>query len=453
MQGGDEVDVFVSTSNQHHKPRQDEHIWGDFGSRYPKRIEINATNIELVGAKTLVIGVYGYRPIDSSPGDGVQEDDDEGRSPRPYSLQITQSALSAIDISLDDPATAPGPDHKQCKNCKQWVPARTTVLHENFCYRNNVVCPSCGQISKRGTESRHWHCLSCDAHGNNAPHGLSKHTSIFHRPRTCPACNFPPFENLPHLALHRTTTCPAKLTLCQFCHLLVPQSDNPSAASSPPLPSYSTLSPLTPHELNCGGRTTNCHLCTRPVRLRDLPAHLANHTLQRLSTPPPTICANMNCPRTLSSMPSTNPLRMCATCFGPLYAPGYDPTGSILARRLERKLLQQEISGCARRWCRNPTCATGRNNLGTGKDPIPQTVASALPAVKRRIQEGKVALCVDETTQRRRVLAERIANEAAKDGTGGWDLEWTVKAVETANGEEAAAREWLEKYAVRRGER
>ncbi len=35
------------------------------------------------------------------------------------------------------------------------------------------------------------------------------------------------FPSLPELARHRTTICPGKLILCQFCHLEVPQEGDP----------------------------------------------------------------------------------------------------------------------------------------------------------------------------------------------------------------------------------
>jgi len=451
---GDEVDIFVTTSKHHHKPRQDEHVWGDSGSKYPKTIQISPTNIELLDVEKLFISVHGYAPLDIDEGSEQQEEDN---SPRPYSLRITQTEIQNIETPTNT-TTPPGPDYKQCKNCTQWVPTRTFPLHENFCLRNNLVCPHCHQVSKRGAPTTHWHCQQCTTHGNNAPHSLQKHVSIYHTPRPCPACisSSSPYTavNLPDLAVHRTTTCPEKLILCRFCHLLLPQE---SASDHAEL----LLSDLTHHELACGGRTTNCHLCNRIVRMRDLDAHVRNHDLKRLSTPPPITCRNVNCARTTKDLRHPNPLGLCGSCFGPLYAPGYDPGDIALGRRLERKLVRQVITGCDRVWCRNGMCKTGKANLGIANDLAQGVgVAGAMPLIKKIVQDlkgggGELGLCVDEGTQRRRRLAEKIAVESVLERAGGWDVCWVVAAVEEVGGaeEEGAVRGWLERNAVRRGER
>ncbi|CUS11775.1 unnamed protein product [Tuber aestivum] len=452
---GDEVDIFVTTSKHHHKPRYDEHVWGDSGSEYPKTIQINPTNIELVDAEKIFIGIHGYAPLDIDEGSEQQEEDN---SPRPYSLRITQTEIQDMELPTNT-TTPPGPDYKKCKNCTQWVPNRTFILHENFCLRNNLVCPRCHQVSKRGAPNTHWHCQQCTAHGNNAPRSLRKHVSIYHTPRPCPACtsSSSPYiaTNLPDLAIHRATTCPEKLILCRFCHLLLPQESSSNHAEL-------LLLGLTHHELTCGGRTTNCHLCDRIVRMRDLDTHVRNHDLQRLSTPPPVMCRNANCSRTAKDLRHPNPLGLCGSCFGPLYAPGYDPGNVALGRRLERRLIRQAITGCDRAWCRNGMCKTGRVNLGIAGNPAQGvSVADAMPLVKKIVQDlkgggGELGLCVDEGTQKRRRLAERIAVESVLERDGGWDVYWVVAAVEEVGGseeDEGAIRTWLERNAVRRRER
>ncbi|KAG0123344.1 ubiquitin fusion degradation protein UFD1-domain-containing protein [Tuber indicum] len=452
---GDEVDIFATTSKHHHKPQQDEHVWGDSGSKYPKTIQINPTNIELVDVERIFIGVHGYAPLDIE--DGSEQQAEEDGSPRPYSLRITQTEIQDTEAPII--TSPPSPDYKQCRNCTQWVPTRTFILHENFCLRNNLVCPQCHQVSKRGAPNTHWHCQQCTAHGNNTPYSLRKHVSIYHTPRPCPACasSSSPYTavNLPDLAIHRTTTCPEKLVLCRFCHLLLPQESSSNHAEL-------LLLGLTHHELTCGGRTTNCHLCNRIVRMRDLDAHVRNHDLKRLSTPPPITCRNVNCARTTKGLRHPNPFGLCGSCFGPLYAPGYDPGDIALGRRLERRLIRQAITGCDRVWCRNEMCKTGRANLGIADDPAQGVgVAGVMPLIKKVVQDlkdggGELGLCVDEGTQKRRHLAERIAVESVLEKDGGWDVSWVVAAVEEVSGageEEGAIRAWLDRNAVRRGER
>lgn len=448
VEDGNEVDVFVSTSKQHRKPHDDEHVWGDFGSSYPKRIKIAPTNIELVDVTTLSFGIHGYRTLDA--GDDEESEDE---STRPYVLRITQPT-SSEDMETDtltNDGLPPGPDYKKCNNCTQWIPARTFMLHENFCLRNNHVCKKCNQVFKRGTESQHWHCPQCNAHGINAPSALVKHASIFHHPRHCTSC---PYEaaNLPDLAVHKTTTCPGKIILCKFCHLLVPQ-DGEGDGSQPN--AEVIMTGLSKHELECGSRTTECHLCSRIIKLRDMENHLKNHDLQRLSKSLPRVCRNPNCARTPKN--ARNDLGLCGFCFGPLYAQGYDPTGSQLKRRVERKLLQQLLSGCGKSWCQNDMCKTGLENSGVKPDGVMST-AKAFPIIRPitdKLLDTSVplSLCVDETTKKRREMAEWMSAESALHESGGYDLAFIIAAIEEAAGDRDGAWKWLEREGVRSSER
>jgi len=107
-------------------------------------------------------------------------------------------------------------------------------------------------------------------------------------------------------------------------------------------------------------------------------------------------------------------------------------------------------------------CKTGKANLGIANDLAQGVgVAGAMPLIKKIVQElkgggGELGLCVDEGTQKRRLLAERIAVESVLERDGGWDVAWVVAAIEEVGGageEESAVRGWLERNAVRRGER
>ena len=51
-----------------------------------------------------------------------------------------------------DTTGQPSPEDEQCSNCHQWIPKRTMVLHENFCRRNNISCPDCGDVFQKDSE-------------------------------------------------------------------------------------------------------------------------------------------------------------------------------------------------------------------------------------------------------------------------------------------------------------
>ncbi|KAL4902866.1 hypothetical protein BDW74DRAFT_180564 [Aspergillus multicolor] len=231
------------------------------------------------------------------------------------------------------------------------------------------------------------------------------------------------------------------------------------------------LSGLTPHELVDGWRTTECHLCNKIVRLRDMKTHLRHHDLQRLSRPTPQICLNQNCGRTLDGRgvqsiirPGSDTLGLCSICFGSFYVDTYDPDGKVLRRRIERRYLTQLMKGCGQAWCRNEYCKTGKAN----REQIPERSASmsaatilgqVRPLVDAVDLQGKgphtspFYFCTDQAGQQRRGFAEMLAAE--EGGTAGkktYDLPWCVAAIEAAGGELDKARDWLENCAPARGE-
>lgn len=452
----EEVDLFVSplTTRQRAKPRDDEHVFGDFTSeRASKRIKLQASNVELEGAEALYISVQGYKSPEASEASNESK-------PQHFSLRAKVIEKSFVVDLTDEIDISHGPDEEQCKNCHQWVPSRTMMLHTNFCLRNNILCPQCEMIFKKSSPewASHWHCPHDSAHGNH-PSTLAKHNHIFHTPLSCPSCSFEA-SSLPTLAGHRTSVCPGKLILCQFCHLTVPQEGDPYNPSADQL-----LSGLTAHELADGSRTTNCHLCQAIVRLRDLSTHLKHHDLSRQSKPLPRICRNVNCGRTLDGVGKNgdvgqgarmgqgpgNDLGLCSICFGPLYVSMHDPDGLAMKRRIERRYLSQLIQGCGKSWCANTFCKIGRVNSGVGTQGEVTTTKEALPMVKPLMDKltdirSPMYFCVDEGSQRRRKLAEMMAGE------GEYELEWCIAANEAENGNLDAAREWLRNWAPRKSE-
>lgn len=465
------LDLLVTPSGprQRARPREDEHVFGDLTSRPTKRIKIQASNADLDNSDALWISVHGYSSSEKDENVVPQHD-----SPIHYLLRVTP-VVDDVNLHINEADTNRAeetiPDEDLCKNCRQRVPRRTMLLHENFCFRNNVQCTKCETIfQKKSVEwNNHWHCPLDEVYGND-PLSKKKHDTLFHAPVSCPSCSYKS-SNIPNLAQHRTTTCPGKLILCSFCHLEVPQQapDDPD-----PWDPEVLLSGLTPHELIDGGRTTECHLCTKIVRLRDMPTHLKHHDLERRARPSPRLCRNVNCGRTLDGVrkrgeirhqTTRNELGICDTCFGPLYVSTYDPDGKALRRRVERKYLTQLLTGCGQQWCRNEYCKSGRRNLDWKREAAPIMSKEALVMIKPfldRLREGAspVHFCVDEASQMRRTLAEMLATDGGEDIKGkgpertnaAYALEWCVGALEAESGDLDGARAWLRDWAPTRAE-
>jgi hypothetical protein len=443
-----DLSLFASpfAPRQQGRPRADMHVWGDFSSQSFKKFQLRPTNVALEGAEALYISVHAVSANEESSKLPQQ-------SPSPYHLRITVSPSDLLDSTeqADEPHE---PGDVQCKNCQQWVPERTLVLHENFCLRNNILCPQCQTVfQKRSAEwENHWHCSHDSGHGNDSP-SKEKHDTIFHEHHQCPDCEIC-LEGLPALALHRTSDCPGKLILCQFCHLLVPQKGDSDPDFHDP---EVMLSGLTPHELVDGGRTTECHLCNKIIRLRDMNTHLRHHELERLSQPAPRICVNQNCGRTLKSTGNES-LGLCNFCFGPLYVDTHDPEGKALRRRIERKYLSQMMTGCGKPWCQNRYCKTAKQNkLGASGSPATMAVADIMKVTRPLVEALNTQpdvpntkpfyFCTDETSQHRRTLAELIAAEGHGIEGKGYGLAWCIAGAEAASGDLEKTREWLSKWA------
>ncbi|KAK4619909.1 hypothetical protein CLAFUW4_11168 [Fulvia fulva] len=451
------------------QPRLDEFVFGDLNIRPRKRIRLEPTNVDVEHAESLYVAVHAVAPrAAETNGDGVQPE--SSGEPRRFTLRARHPGPDE-KTNGDLPATVdtvpPNEGDVKCKNCGQWVPQRTLMLHENFCLRNNLLCPKgCGQVfQKRSPElASHWHCPHDESHGNTEP-GHQNHDSIFHPPEVlrCSDCSTAEtFPNLPSLARHRTTTCPGKIILCRFCHLEVPQEGDPDVPNAEAL-----LSGMTPHELADGARTTECHLCNKIVRLRDMETHIKNHEMDRFSRAVPIPCRNINCGRTLDVCAKNgdtragtrmgqgpgNDVGLCSQCFGPLYVSMYDPENKALRRRIERRYLQQLLTGCGKAWCKDEFCKTGRKNLDMSTNI---TTKDALPMIKPYLETAKdtpLHFCVDESSQKRRNLAGMLAAEdGGQSGKGGFAVKWCVGALEAEGGDLDAARVWLRNWAPARSE-
>lgn len=459
----DEVDLLVSpvSATQRSKPRANEYAFADFDGRPRKKIRLEPTNVELEHSEALSVSVYAFAPdVDGMNGSATNE---QTSSLRHFTLRARHADI--INDKMEVVEQQLGADEVRCKNCHQTVPKQSLFLHENFCLRNNILCPQgCGQVFQKRSPAYadHWHCPH-DTFFGNTKLSKQKHDTLYHpaEPLRCADCSTTQtFSSVPLLAHHRTTTCPAKMILCRFCHLEVPQEGDPDVPNPEAL-----LSGLTPHELADGARTTECHLCNKITRLRDMDTHLKHHDLERLSRPAPNLCRNVNCGRTLDVCSKTgdtragtrmgqgpgNDIGLCSTCFGPLYVSMYDPENKALRRRIERRYLQQLLTGCGKAWCRNGYCKTGRKHNGI-TDAV--TTKEALPMVKPFVQliEGTpLHFCVDEGSQRRRKLAEMLAAETDMTGKS-YALEWCIGALEAESGDLDAARGWLKNWAPAKSE-
>ncbi|KAL8243610.1 hypothetical protein R6Q59_009868 [Mikania micrantha] len=441
-----DLDLLVSpfSARQRSKPRLDEHMFSELNGRPSKRIKLSHTNVEVEGAESIYISVH------AAPADEMGE---SSHQPLSYSLTVSLAGQASEDTEIGH-TVEPGPDEVRCKNCHQIIPKRTLPLHEAFCYRNNIACPKCNTVFLKNSDAwkTHWHCPHDGDYGGSDA-SKAKHDAMFHPPAPikCPSCDFEAF-NLPILAHHRTTTCPSKEILCQFCHLVVPQQgpDDPSFSDAEVL-----LSGLTPHELTDGARTTECHLCSKIVRLRDMRTHLLFHDRERITRPKPVLCTNVICGRTIKAGGEARvrleQLGLCDDCFGPLHHTAHDPEGKALRRRVERRLLQQLMAGCGKSWCHNAQwCRTGKKN-SDGEDKV-MTAKDAIPVVKPTLEQlakgdvTNLSFCVDEAAQTRRATAEMVAWE------GIYELGWCIKALEEEKNNLSRARDWLKDRAPRVGE-
>ncbi|KAI9151461.1 Ubiquitin fusion degradation protein [Paramyrothecium foliicola] len=446
------IDLFVTpkSAKQRALPRDAVHVFGNFEPPHhgTKSIQISPSNIELEDAESILLSVHAYHQRDALD------------SATPITYTIRAKAAERDSNSSPQPngteESTHSPDDEQCKNCLQWVPKRTMVLHENFCRRNNIVCPHCQSVFNKNSQEwkDHWHCEHDEGHGSSAA-SKAKHDDIYHGNRQCPGCEF--FTNsLPDLARHRTSVCPEKIILCRFCHLEVPQEGDPFNPSPEVM-----LSGMTAHELADGARTTECHLCDKIVRLRDMETHLKHHELDKVGRAKPSVCRNVNCGRTLHGVGAKgqigsgtaqgqgpgNDIGLCSICFGPLYVSMHDPEGKALRRRIERRYLGQLMTGCGKSHCQNELCKTGRTNLKI--EPAGFAASAALAMVKPFVagipnKDEPMMFCVDEANQKRRKLAELVAAE------GMWDQEWCIAAAEAERGDLNRMREWLKAWAPRK---
>ncbi|KAG0361550.1 hypothetical protein BG005_007969 [Podila minutissima] len=426
-----DLDVLVSTKSP---VTLQDHIWGNFESVGPRIVTIAAADQDYAtqqDSQSLHIGIFGRASSSSTGSSSTPQGEVDYSVLVQYHDGPSIAASSSGGTSSAQPnENAPG--YQPCTNCGSWIPERTMMLHTNFCLRNNTKCDKCGQVMKKEDALNHFHCDHCDKHGDISE--KKKHMEICHGWYQCPCGSFESAQ-LPDLALHRRTDCSERFIICRYCHTLVQQGALSSNARD-------RIRGLHAHESYCGDRTIQCQKCTQMVSLKDVQVHAKNHEYQRQNQATPKLCTNQNCVRARS----TNVLGLCQLCFGPYWVPTEDPKHQKLVQRLARKYHSQLMTGCGNSWCRNQYCATSR-----GQEMDATSAATELMVILKEakigntIETGKVWLCVDEATTRKKVLAQVLF----EDLQGQYAIEWCVKALESERTDLEAAVQWLNQQAPR----
>ncbi|KAF9174427.1 hypothetical protein BGX21_005072 [Mortierella sp. AD011] len=434
-----DLDVLVSTRTP---ISLQDHIWANFESLGPRTIAIPANNQDYAtqqDSQLIHIGVYGRAPSTVSSGSSgssssipqgdviytilVQYFDEGSESP-------TSSSPTTGASNTETPNKGAA-GYQECTNCGSWIPERTVMLHSNFCIRNNAKCDRCGEVMKKDEFVNHFHCDHCDKHGHILEQ--KKHMEIYHGWYQC-SCETFESPALPELALHRRTTCPDRFIICRYCHTLVQQGAPASNARD-------RIRGLSSHESYCGDRTIQCQKCSQMVSLKDVQVHAQNHEYQRQNQETPQLCGNQNCVRAKSS----NVLGLCQLCFGPFWIPTEDHKNQKLVQRLARKYHSQLMTGCGNKWCRNQHCATYK-----GQEMDATTAATEMMGILKEAKVGssggKVWLCVDEGTTRKKVMAELLH----EDLRGQYAAEWCIKALDIEKADLEAAAKWLNLHAPKK---
>lgn len=331
-------------------------------------------------------------------------------------------------------------DSVRCVYCKNIIKASSQVLHENFCRRNNVLCPKgCGEVFFKSIPETHWHC--CSTYGDGE-WSKQLHVEYMHENSamgvTCELCGEYHCLTKYVVAQHVSRECPKALHECRYCHLVVLRGE-PSGESR----FYGVSS----HEWLCGSKTTECHKCNKIVKLRDLETHMKLHDMDRLNKPIPQVCSNSLCVNVVSPDKS-NVVGLCQDCFGSLYSTVYDPDGKKLLQRIERRYILQVKNGCGSKECENELCGSSARC----KVPVETraSMASVVKYVKEEVMKEVLArhgrslhfqFCVPRSMDQRRHFVSMFEG-------GEWAHGWICKSNELKGNDINAMRQWLENNAV-----
>ncbi|EER44784.1 ubiquitin fusion degradation protein [Histoplasma capsulatum H143] len=394
---GADVDLFISpfSARQRSRPRDNEHVFGDFSSFSPKRICLQPTNVELQDAESLYISVHAYS------GDTPDGNDTTSTTTTPLKFNLRTKIIMPGETLAHLEEAEHDANDTQCKNCHQWIPERTLFLHENFCLRNNILCPKCENVfQKRSPEwENHWHCPHDSSYGNDQSSQL-KHNKIFHTPHVCPNCPFTA-TSLPILA-HTALHCPQT----HLCHSVTSSNDTLGLCTG-------CFGPLYADVYDPEGKALR-----RRIERR--------YMTQMLKGCGKGWCLNPCC-KTGRSNSATSTV-----------------TSSDNSGEVAPALTSKEISAMIKPFL-------DAINVGPGR-----------AAAAANTNTSPFYFCTDEKSQQRRKLAELLAAETgtgAELGTGegmddkGYDVAWCIAAVEAGAGDVGKAREWLKNWAPAKGEK
>uniref|UniRef100_A0ACD5W325 Uncharacterized protein n=2 Tax=Avena sativa TaxID=4498 RepID=A0ACD5W325_AVESA len=226
-------------------PTQHRHEWSshEMGS---KVLILKPKGATLVGG-IYSIGVYGFKGTTKFQLSVAIND-------------VTNSQRIGEQASVSSPVSSVS---VVCNNCKRHISGRTSLLHEAYCLRHNVICvhDGCGVVLRKEEAADHVHCSKC---GQAFQHReMEKHMKVFHEPLHC-ACGV--ILEKEEMVQHQSSTCPFRLIVCRFCGDTV-------QAGGQPLDVRDRLQNMCEHESICGSRTAPCDSCGRSVMLKEMEIH------------------------------------------------------------------------------------------------------------------------------------------------------------------------------------
>lgn len=155
-----------------------------------------------------------------------------------------------------------------CRNCNRRIPAGNFGLHSIQCERMYKICDICNLVLEKRDFEKHTHCNKCIRFGLSSDQ-VELHDRLYHQHTTCRLCgqdNIQPIQ----LRIHQTQECPKRIILCRFCNSFVQAGTDGHYVDYKDKYYYN----LTSHESYCGSRTTNCHLCSKVVLIKELKSHI-----------------------------------------------------------------------------------------------------------------------------------------------------------------------------------
>lgn len=229
-------DFYVSTQT---KPTLETHTWSTHsterkGSDKTRTLEIEPSDPNF-SVNWFYIGVQGYK-ADAT-----------------FTLLAEEvAAVPSVGITTGK-LEGSAPDAKQCDNCKAMIPAKSFIMHQASCFRNNWFCRDCNTVMRKALQAQHIHCDLCKQGLNKDD--LAKHMDVVHRKITCP-CG----EQVEpgSLGTHQSTECSLRMIECKHCGMKIQFKDQQA------------------HEQYCGSKSSACELCGQQVPRRRMDHHRAS---------------------------------------------------------------------------------------------------------------------------------------------------------------------------------